>query len=138
MRLLARTAGRWSMRPVAERVAFRCCTALDISRSPSALLKGIEIYLFRHSSRNFRSQALTVAALPRTTRLDVQRFVPTFANPCRSSSAKDWATSCERVFSGIPQNSITSANASITYVFCNVGSMLAIPFWNDEAAKSCR
>ena len=48
--------------------------------------------------------------------------VPTFASHFRSSSATNSGPSSERMFSGTPRNSITSASASIT---SNLPSLLA-------------
>jgi hypothetical protein len=58
-------------------------------------------------------EALAVAVLPRTARLDVQRSGPHIPQPLPQFLRDEFWTLSERMFSGIPRHNITSANASI-------------------------
>ena len=99
--------------------AFSCCSPPATFRSPPEPPKGVKDLSIQLLVLQLSVKALTVAVLPRTSWLDIQR-APTFASHSLNSFATNSGPLTERMFSAIPRNSITSARASISSYLPNL------------------
>ena len=110
-------SARWLAAPVAcspaTNAAVPCCSALSILRHHLGLLQRIEDLAIQAFISQLAVEAFTVPVLPGTARLDVQRLRAHRRQPLPQSSAMNSGPLSERMCSGIPCTSITSASVSI-------------------------